>query len=233
MYSNTKILIGLSIAILAMSIPLSFAQESYMSVQTNDLNYYYGDTIVISGQVSTVTGGVPIVIKLFFQDNLVEITQIPVALDGSYSYIVLADPPIIEKPGEYLVRASYNQHVAETVFSFAVINPSLNFEDNSINTGCGKGSTYDPITTWCIVENETSSPQSSNQMIIILEDIILELQNENAQLIAENKEIKNNNYTLQAKINELVLQLDDMQNVIMEQIQVIMEVIQDLNNKHS
>ena len=84
-----------------------FAQESPISVQTDDNHYDEGDTIVISGKVKTPIDGVNIVLQLFTEGNMVEIAQITVAKDGSYSYTVLAEGPLWKKSGTYLVKASY------------------------------------------------------------------------------------------------------------------------------
>ena len=84
-----------------------FAQESPVSVQTDDNHYDEGDTIVISGKVKTPVDGVNVVLQLFAEGNMVEIAQITVAKDGSYSYIVLAEGPLWKKSGTYLVKASY------------------------------------------------------------------------------------------------------------------------------
>jgi len=87
---SSKIFYGI-IFLLVISTGSVFAQESLISVQTDDKNYDEGDTIVVSGQVTTVIGSTPITLQLFTEGNLVEIAQITVAQDGTYSHTVLAE----------------------------------------------------------------------------------------------------------------------------------------------
>lgn len=113
-----RIFYGL-IALLIISTGTVFAQESLINVQTDDNNYDEGDTIVVSGSVTTIIGSTPIVIQLFIEGNLVDIAQITVAQDGTYSHTIIAEGSQWKKIGDYLVRASYGGgNIAETEFSF-------------------------------------------------------------------------------------------------------------------
>ncbi|MCV0430624.1 MAG: PEFG-CTERM sorting domain-containing protein [Nitrosopumilus sp.] len=110
-----------------------FAQESIISVQTDDSHYDEGDTIVISGHIATIVGSTPVTLQLFSEGNLVDIAQITVAQDGSYSHTVNAEGPLWQKQGEYTVRASYGEgNVAESEFSYSpkseVSSTATNFE---------------------------------------------------------------------------------------------------------
>jgi len=96
-----------------------FAQESLISIQTDDKNYDEGDTVVISGQVTTIIGSTPITLQLFTEGNLVEIAQITVAQDGTYLHAVLAEGPLWKKQGQYIARVSYGiGNIAEAVFDY-------------------------------------------------------------------------------------------------------------------
>ncbi|WP_299292389.1 PEFG-CTERM sorting domain-containing protein [Nitrosopumilus sp.] len=107
------------LAFLVISTGSVFAQESLISVQTDDNNYDEGDTIVISGQVTTVIGATPVTLQLFTEGNLVDIAQITVAQDGSYSHTVIAEGPLWNKSGDYLVRVSYGEgNIAESEFGY-------------------------------------------------------------------------------------------------------------------
>ncbi len=113
----------------------AFAQEPPISVQTDDNHYDEGDTIVISGKVETPIDGVNVVLQLFSEGNMVEIAQIIVAKDGSYSYTVLAEGPQWKKTGTYLVKASYEVGggtAVESEFSYSpkseIILTTTNFE---------------------------------------------------------------------------------------------------------
>ena len=126
-----------TIFLLAISIGSAFAQESLISVQTDDQNYDEGDTIVVSGQVTTVIGSTPITLQLFTEGNLVDIAQITVAQDGTYSHTVLAEGPLWKKQGDYIVRASYGVgNIAETEFSYVPESEAvITVEKFDVNAG--------------------------------------------------------------------------------------------------
>ena len=118
---------------LIISLGPVYAQESLITVETDDNNYDEGNTIVISGKITTIVGDTPVTIQLFAEDNLVDIAQITVAQDGSYSHTVIAEGPLWNKQGNYVVRATYGDgNIAETEFGFTpsseVMTTNTNFE---------------------------------------------------------------------------------------------------------
>ena len=119
--------------LLTISTGSTFAQESLISVQTDDNHYDEGDTIVISGQVTTIVGSTPATLQLFNEGNLVDIAQITIAQDGSYSHTVIAEGPLWNKSGDYTIRVSYGEgNIAESGFSYTpksdAIVTTTNFE---------------------------------------------------------------------------------------------------------
>jgi predicted secreted protein with PEFG-CTERM motif len=112
-----KIFYGL-IALLMISTGVAFAQESIISVQTVDNNYEEGDAIVVSGNVNTVIGETPVILQLFNEGNLIDIAQLTVAQDGSFTKTFLAEGTLWKKSGEYTIIASYQEHQIETGFSY-------------------------------------------------------------------------------------------------------------------
>ena len=137
---NNRIFYGL-IFLLIISTGTVFAQESSLiSVQTDDNNYEEGDIVVISGNITTIIGSTPITLQLFIEGSLVDIAQITVAQDGSYSHTIIAEGPLWKKVGDYLVRVSYGErNIAETEFSFSPklesIETTTIFEVNAGNYG--------------------------------------------------------------------------------------------------
>ena len=128
------------ISLLIISTGTVFAQEFLISVQTNDSNYVEGDIVVVSGNVSIIIGSTPITFQLFLGDSLVDIAQITVAQDGSYSHTVIAEGPLWKKTGDYLIRVSYGEgNIAEAEFSYtpksASIETTTIFEINAGNQG--------------------------------------------------------------------------------------------------
>ncbi|AFS80218.1 hypothetical protein NKOR_01560 [Candidatus Nitrosopumilus koreensis AR1] len=118
---------------LVISTGFAFAQEPFVSVQTDDKNYDEGDTIVISGKVQTVVGGTPVTLQILTSGNLVDIAQITVAQDGTYSHTILAEGPLWNNAGEYLIRVLYGDgNMAETKFNYTpesgAVETTTNFE---------------------------------------------------------------------------------------------------------
>lgn len=114
---DLKIFYGF-IALLIISTGVAFAQEALISIETDDNNYDEGDTIVLSGNVNIVIGDTPVILQLFNQGNLVDIAQITVAEDGSFTKAFLAEGALWKKTGDYTIVASYQEHQIETGFSY-------------------------------------------------------------------------------------------------------------------
>jgi len=117
---NSKIVYGI-IPLLIISTSFAYAQESPITVQTDDNHYDEGDTIVVSGKVDTKIEGVDVVLQLFKEGNMLEIAQITVAQDGTFSHTILAEGPLWTNAGTILVRASYEVAggtTAESEFTF-------------------------------------------------------------------------------------------------------------------
>ena len=112
---ETRIFYGI---IVLFFISTAFAQEE-LSVQTNDSNYDEGDTIVISGNVGIVIGETPVLIQIIHEGAIIEIAQITVAQDGSFTKTVLAEKPAWKNEGEYIIKAFYQDQVVEIEFSYS------------------------------------------------------------------------------------------------------------------
>ena len=118
----------------------ALAQESLITVQTDDSSYEQGDIIIISGRVNTIIGTTPVVLQLFIEGVLVDLAQKTVAQDGSYSHTVIADGPLWARQGEYLVRASYGEgNIAESEFTYTpeseTVETTTIFEVNAGSRG--------------------------------------------------------------------------------------------------
>jgi len=135
-----RIISGVLILLIVFTLP-AFA-ESLISVETNSNSYNEGETIVISGKVSTIIIDTPVTMQLFSQDNLVDIAQITVAEDGNYSHTVRAEGPLWSKAGEYIVRVSFGEgNIAETQFTFS---PKTEIsETNTFEVDAGNHGTFD------------------------------------------------------------------------------------------
>ena len=118
----------------------AFASTSLISVQTDDDNYDEGDTIVVSGTITTIIGDTPITLQLFNDDNMVQIAQIKVSQDGNYSYAILAEGSLWKNPGKYVIKVTYGEgNLAETTFLYVpesqVLETTDIFEVNAEDSG--------------------------------------------------------------------------------------------------
>jgi predicted secreted protein with PEFG-CTERM motif len=131
------------IALLIISTGTVFAQETTkghsINVQTDATHYVEEDIVVISGQVVPFVDGTDIVIQLFQGDSLVDIAQISLAQDGTFSHTVIAEGPLWKNTGDYVVRASYEVGAnifAEAEFSYTPKSESFETTDRfEINAG--------------------------------------------------------------------------------------------------
>jgi len=143
-FVDSKIFYSLAL-LLVISTGTVFAEGFSVLVETDNNNYDEGDTIVISGQVSTPIPGVDVVIQIFREGTMVAIAQKPIAQDGTFSHTILAEGPLWKKSGTYSVRASYEAGgitISETPFTYSskseVSETTTNFEVDA-----GNGGTFD------------------------------------------------------------------------------------------
>jgi len=118
----------------------SFAQEPILSVNVSNDTFEEGDTVVISGKVSIIILETPVTIQIFNEGNLIEIAQIVVAQDGSFTHTILAEGQLWQNEGDYTVRAAYGEgNIAEANFEFfkqiAIADTSDFFEVDAGSSG--------------------------------------------------------------------------------------------------
>ena len=115
-------IILLSLIIIISLIPLAFSQEP-LEVSLSQEVYFQDDIIVISGQVTPIIEG-DVTLQLIRlgeigEESIVEIAQIQVAQDGTFSHKVHATGKQWQLEGEYVVRAFYGVNsVADVYFDF-------------------------------------------------------------------------------------------------------------------
>ncbi len=136
-----RIILGFLILLTIFTLP-SFA-ESIISVKTNANSYKEGETIVVSGKVSTIITDTPVTMQIFSQGNLADIAQITVAEDGNYSHTIRAEGPLWSKAGDYTIRVSYGAgNIAETQFAFSPKTNTLS-TTNTFEVDVGNSGTSD------------------------------------------------------------------------------------------
>ncbi|MDP3779865.1 MAG: hypothetical protein Q8Q69_01565, partial [Nitrosopumilaceae archaeon] len=80
--------------------------------------YEEGDAVVVSGKVRTILLNSPLSLQIFYGETLVEIVQVKVVQDGTFTYSLIAKGPQWINDGTYLVRVAYSGNIAETNFEF-------------------------------------------------------------------------------------------------------------------
>ena len=125
------------------SMGTAFADESLISVQTDNGNYDEGDTIVISGKVNTLIGDTQVTLQLFQEGTLISIDQIKVAQDGNYSTTINAWGPLWQTEGEYIIKVVYGEdNIAETLFNYTPKSDIFEITDN-LEVTAGDSGTFD------------------------------------------------------------------------------------------
>ncbi len=115
-----------------------------MTVNTPRDSYSGGDAIVVSGDVSAIIADTPVILQVFYNDTiLVEVTQLDVAQDGTYTHIISAAGPLWDNDGEYTVRALYSvDNAVETTFDFVATRESAS-SSAMYEVGAGSSGTFD------------------------------------------------------------------------------------------
>jgi len=110
--------LSIVIAALFFTTITAFAQGQLIFLETSQNTYEEGDTIVVSGNVTSIIAGEQVSITIFREGNLVDIAQIEVAQDGKYTKTFKAAGPLWQKDGTYTIRALYGKITIETSFEF-------------------------------------------------------------------------------------------------------------------
>ncbi len=135
--------------------------------------YRQGDAIVISGKVDAVLEKTPIIIQIFYGTNIVNIAQVEVSQDGSYTHTVIADGIYWKSDGKYTVKATYgvSGNVYETSFDFQT-SGTANTTAQIFEVKAGDSGTFDvPYTIrGGIVKDIIVDPQILGFIVTIQSD---------------------------------------------------------------
>ncbi len=95
------------------------AQTTTLTVKTDKAEYLDGDQITISGTVTGIQQGTPVLIRVNNpQGALARADPVTVAADGSWSYMYKSGGPLMATSGEYTVKATYRGITQEATFTF-------------------------------------------------------------------------------------------------------------------
>mgnify|MGYP001367228672 CR=1 FL=1 len=137
--------IGLFIILLMIiSIPTGFAQEEALGAQkitisSDNTAYQEGEVITITGTVEKVIPGMPISLQVFFEKNLIQVSQVMVSQNGEFTDTFTAAGPQWQNEGKVIIKANYGSDTStEMSIDFFKSTPGefvSNFEVNIPNAG--------------------------------------------------------------------------------------------------
>ena len=136
MYYKAFFLI-LIIVTIGLTPSFAFAEESD-SISTNLEAYTSGEVVIVFGKIVNITPGLPLTIQIFHNDNLIDVAQISVALDGTFAQTFNALGPLWSSDGTYTVRGFYTvDRIMESYFQFknTLVSKTSVFSVNIPNSG--------------------------------------------------------------------------------------------------
>jgi predicted secreted protein with PEFG-CTERM motif len=106
------------LALVAVNASSAYAQECKLCIAKEF--YVQGDTVVVSGKVDAILEKTPIIIQIFYTTNIVDIAQVEVSQDGSYTATFNTNGIYWKNSGKYTVKATYgvSGNVYESSFDF-------------------------------------------------------------------------------------------------------------------
>lgn len=129
----------------AMLVIPALGQEPILTINVNQDAYSEGETVIISGMVSTIIPETPIIIQTFFGGkSIVDVEQVNPAQDGSFTHTIQAEGTKWQNEGRYTVRVSYGTgNVAEQGFDFILKTDAMTIRENFEVKIPGSASTTD------------------------------------------------------------------------------------------
>ncbi len=91
-----------------------------ISLSTKKSQYQTGDTIVITGKVNTSDFSKDVVLQVFTDGSLVDISQVPVSLSETFSHTIIAEGSLWMNDGKYTIKATYGEDSEDTSFIYRV-----------------------------------------------------------------------------------------------------------------
>ena len=106
-----------------LTMPMAFGQEETLGAQKISLTsdntaYQEGDVITITGQIEKVIPGMPITLQVFFEKNLLQVSQVKVSQDGKFTDTFTAAGPQWQNEGTVTINAGYGGQDTELNIEF-------------------------------------------------------------------------------------------------------------------
>ena len=99
------------ISLIVITTPLAYGQENLgaqkITLQSDNTAYQEGDVITITGNIEKVIPGMPVSLQVFFEKNLIQVSQVKVSQDGKFTDTFTAAGPQWQNEGEIIIKANY------------------------------------------------------------------------------------------------------------------------------
>ena len=106
-----------------LTMPMAFGQEEALGAQKISLTsdntaYQEGDVITITGTIEKVIPGMPVTLQIFFEKNLIQVSQVKVSQDGKFTDTFTAAGPQWQNEGTVIINADYGGTTTELYIQF-------------------------------------------------------------------------------------------------------------------
>ena len=127
-----------------MTMPFAYAQEEPLGAQkiilkSDNTSYQEGDIITITGEIEKVIPGMPVSLQIFFEKNLMQVSQVNVSQDGQFTDTFTAAGPQWQNEGIVVIRANYGGETSSelevTFFKNTLGQYASNYEVKIPNAG--------------------------------------------------------------------------------------------------
>ena len=106
-----------------LTMPMAFGQEEALGAQqitltSDNTAYQEGDVITITGTIEKVLPGMPVTLQIFFEKNLIQVSQVKVSQNGEFTDTFTAAGPQWKNEGTVTIKADYGGASTELNIEF-------------------------------------------------------------------------------------------------------------------
>ena len=106
-----------------LTMPMAFGQEETLGAQkitltSDNTAYQEGDVITITGKIEKVLPGMPVTLQVFFEKNLIQVSQVKVSQEGEFTDTFTAAGPQWQNEGTVTIKADYGGASTELNIEF-------------------------------------------------------------------------------------------------------------------
>ena len=116
------------------SMPMALAQEQLsaqkIEIIADNTAYQEGDIITITGTIEKVIPGMPVSLQIFFEQNLIQVSQVSVSQNGKFSDTFTASGPQWQNEGTITIKANYGKDSTDEINIEFFKNTSGDFLSN-------------------------------------------------------------------------------------------------------